>query len=263
MAKLSDLLKSRKAGKEPDSKPAEKPKKTAKRKRTGRPTNHELVAAGKRPSDLITPTQAIAAELYLRGNTKIDAYQKAMNCSRDVAAAASSRMFDMPAVRDYIGQRMEARKQQNKLTEQRVLEEWIDLLNTALPDVLENGGSGEIRIKSFDAMTDAEKRSIKKMKVKQRVIVRVGDKKNKDEKDGEPQENVEVLQLVEQEISVEMYSRADILRNVGEHLGMFAEQEEAKARGVTSAIFDRIQKIKEERRKELDGRIINGEVVSK
>ena len=269
MAKLSELLKSKTAKAQPSKKadkPADKPtdKAKPKRKRTGRPTNNELIAAGKRAADLITPSQALAAEYYLRGDTKIDAYQKAMRCSRNVAAKASWRLFETEAVRDYVALRIKARAEQNKLEEKRVLTEWMDLLNTALPDVMEVGNCGEFRVKSFHEMTDAEKRSIKKIKIKQRVIVQVGKKKGEQKEEvSQEDSNVETLQLVEQEITVETYSRVDVLRDVGEHLGMFSESEEAKARGVTQAIIDRIQGIKAERQKELNGRVINGEVVSK
>lgn len=139
-----------------------------------------------------------------------------------------------------LAQLIQARKKRVELSQQQVVNELQEQLSVTLPDICEWDESG-VRIKDAKSLSDVEKKSLKKMKV--RKIVR-----ERHDKSG-----AVVQTTTSYQYEVELHDRMHVVEMAGRHLGMWKDthvhiHDTADFQGIPDEKLDeRLKEIRAER----------------
>lgn len=144
----------------------------------------------------------------------VDEYLIDLNGARAVTAAGfatkypaarASKLLQVQAIKDAVGQAMVGRSKRTRINQDRVLEELGVLAYSNIHDyVVDDDGNVSLR----EGVEEEAMRAVSSIKRKRRVI---------------PQENGDPI--VEVDVEIRLWSKPDALRMSGQHLGMFGDRE--------------------------------------
>lgn len=155
-----------------------------------------------------TEKQQKAAQLRVEGATQDAAYRAAYSCARltpDKCRKKASQLFRQPKMRALLARLQEESARRCNVTQDRITRELASVAFAILPDLVEEGPDGMLRLKRLESLTENQRRAVKKLKIRTRTI------QGKDES------------TVTQETEVELHGKLEALHLLGQNIGMFKQ----------------------------------------
>lgn len=185
--------------------------------------------------------EAFAEEVFRLGNRKqAEAYRRAYPASKtwsDAAVSvAASRLMRNPKVALRVRELQDEVARANKITVERVVNEYAKLAFTDLPGIVTFDGA-TMSVADFDTLTPAQRACIQSFKVKTDREMQNGD-------DGRP------AATPVQQVEVKLYSKQAALDKLGEFLGIGKSRAEEEPEGPLRIGFTQVTIYNEPRHKE-------------
>lgn len=159
--------------------------------------------------DQYTAKQRRAVELLCSGKTQTEAYGGAYSlggiAQRHHASKASA-FFRKPKIQALVDQLSKASARRCRITTDRITRELGAVAFASLPDLVELGPDGTLRLKALESLTEDQRRACKKLKLRTTTY-----------------ENDSGTRTV-QETEVELHGKLAALELLGRNLGMFAQR---------------------------------------
>ena len=163
-------------------------------------------------ADVLTPREEVFVAAYIA--RRFNGKQAAIDAGHPAKGAAvqATRYLDRSKVQEAIARRVEQQTRTFKLSGAKVLEEMCVI---AFSDIRHYAISDTGHVELTGGAPDSAYRAVKKIKRKRREIPQGKD---------EPP-------IVEHETEIELWSKDQQLRNLGEHLGLFREPKDGEKPG--------------------------------
>lgn len=156
--------------------------------------------------DTYTERQLKAATLLVEGLTQHAAYKAVYsvgNLKPDAVRAKASAFFRKPKLAALVARLQSESARRCNVTQDRVTRELSAVAFAILPDLVETDGQGMLRMKPLEQLTEAQRRAVKKLKLKTRTTAT---------DDGT---------TTVQETEVELHGKLEALHLLGQNIGMF------------------------------------------
>lgn len=153
-----------------------------------------------------TEKQQRAALLRVEGLTQEAAYGQAYNCARltpEKRRKKASQFFRQPKIQKLLARLQEESARRCNVTQDRITRELSAVAFAILPDLVEQGPDGMLRLKALDTLTEAQRRAVRKLKIKTRTVQGEHDS------------------TTTQETEVELHGKLEALNMLGQTVGMF------------------------------------------